>query len=83
MISGFCQPLLFGAIAPPNIPDRISRQQQRSHPHLMPNEIASLPSQQQGAIAFPRPTKRDRVQPLQQQLEAWQAMRSKFEGTNE
>jgi len=53
----------------------------RSHPHLMPKAIASLPSQQQSAIAPSLHPKGDRIQQLQQ-IEAWQAMRSKL-GENE
>jgi hypothetical protein len=47
----------------------------------MPKAIASLPSQQQSAIAPSLHPKGDRIQQLQQ-IEAWQAMRSKL-GENE
>jgi polyhydroxyalkanoate synthesis regulator protein len=52
--------------------------QARSHPYLIQNAIASLPSQQQSAIASSPHAKRDRIQQLQQQIEAWQALLEKL-----
>jgi hypothetical protein len=51
----------------------------RSHPHLMPKRDRILTSCQ-NAIASSPHAKCDRIQQLQQQIEAWQALLEKLGG---